>query len=72
MIISSSVKMIKPHKDIFMYTLDTINKKPEEILFIDDTEENIETAKSLGIQSIVYTNNQSLLQDFAELGLLIH
>jgi putative hydrolase of the HAD superfamily len=69
MIISSSVKMIKPHKDIFMYTLKTINKKPEEIVFVDDTEENVDMAKSLGIQSIVYTNNQSLLQDFTELGL---
>jgi putative hydrolase of the HAD superfamily len=69
MIISSSVKMIKPHQDIFIYTLETLHKKPEEILFIDDTKENVDVAKSLGIQSIVYTNNESLLQDFTELGL---
>lgn len=62
-IISSEVKMLKPNKDIFLYTLEKINKRPEEILFIDDTKENVEVAESLGIQGIVYTGVEELKRE---------
>jgi putative hydrolase of the HAD superfamily len=58
MIISSSVNMIKPHKDIFLYTLQKINKRPEEILFIDDTKENIDAAQELGIGGLIFTDTE--------------
>lgn len=66
MFISSSIKMIKPHQDIFLYTLEKINKEPKEILFVDDTEENVVMAQTLGIQSFIYKENDSFtayLQD---------
>lgn len=65
-IISSEVKMLKPNKDIFLYTLEQINKKPEEILFIDDTTENVEVAESLGIQGIVYTGVEELKRELGK------
>jgi putative hydrolase of the HAD superfamily len=58
-IISSSIKMIKPHQDIFLYTLEKIHKNGAEILFVDDTKENVEMAQTLGIQSFVYTENDT-------------
>ncbi len=48
----------KPNKEIFEYVLKDLMIKPEELLFIDNQENNIEVARSLGINSILYTNSQ--------------
>ena len=44
--------MRKPDKEIFQHILDENSLKPEHTLFIDDSPQHIETAKSLGIQTI--------------------
>lgn len=58
-IISSEVKMVKPNKDIYLYTLKKINSKPEESLFIDDNKRNVDAAIDLGINGFLYTDNDS-------------
>jgi len=55
-IISSSVQMVKPNADIFLYALEKIDSKPDESLFIDDRTENVEAALRLGMQGFVYTD----------------
>jgi HAD superfamily hydrolase (TIGR01549 family) len=47
--LSHEINLRKPNSDIFQYVLEKHQLKPEECLFIDDTPENIETAKNLGI-----------------------
>jgi len=47
--------MRKPDKDIFEQVLSENSLKASNTLFIDDFEENIETAKSLGIKTIHLT-----------------
>ena len=49
---SHRVGMRKPDKEIFQHILDENSLKPEHTLFIDDSPQHIETAKSLGIQTI--------------------
>jgi HAD superfamily hydrolase (TIGR01509 family) len=44
-IISSDIKMIKPNPDIYLYTLNKISSKPEESLFIDDSQTNVDGAR---------------------------
>jgi putative hydrolase of the HAD superfamily len=44
--------MRKPGKEIFLHILNENGLKPEHTLFIDDSPQHIETAKSLGIQTI--------------------
>lgn len=51
-IISGEVGMIKPNPAIFHYTLDRIQRKAEECVFIDDHLPNIETARQLGFTAI--------------------
>lgn len=51
MYLSHEVGFRKPNKSIFEYVLNDANIKPEETLFIDDTEDHINTAKILGIQT---------------------
>ncbi|MCJ7811967.1 HAD-IA family hydrolase, partial [bacterium] len=48
---SYQVGMSKPDKEIFHYTLNKISSRVEECVFIDDTDENVESAEELGIQS---------------------
>jgi epoxide hydrolase-like predicted phosphatase len=58
-VISSEVGMIKPNRDIYVYTLEKINSKPEESLFIDDSKPNVESAIMLGLEGFVYTDCDS-------------
>lgn len=53
-IISSFVKLIKPDPAIYKLLLETYGLKAEETVFFDDREGNIEGAKSVGIQGIVF------------------
>lgn len=47
--LSQEIQLRKPNSDIYNYVLDTHNLIPEECLFVDDTSENTESAKQLGI-----------------------
>lgn len=53
-------KVSKPHSSAFQKVLQKLNAKPEECLFIDDHERNIEAARALGIQSILFTTAEDL------------
>lgn len=68
-VISSEVGMLKPNKEIFLYTLKKINSTPEEILFIDDNKQNTDGATLLGINGYVYTDNNSFLDYIKKLGI---
>ncbi|MES2409276.1 MAG: HAD family phosphatase [Patescibacteria group bacterium] len=60
-VISSEVKMLKPDPEIYLYTLDFIDSKPEESIFVDDNEVNVKAAEDLGIQGYEYTNVDSFV-----------
>ena len=49
---SHEIKLRKPGKDAYQYVLKENNLFPSETLFIDDSIQNIEAAKSLGLQTI--------------------
>ena len=51
---SGSVKMIKPHRDIFLYLLDKFSLRTGECLFIDDLEANVKTALECGMHGLVF------------------
>ena len=44
----------KPNPKIFEEALKRLNAKAEECIFVDDTEENIEAARTLGMKVILY------------------
>ena len=48
--LSHEINLRKPNRDIYEYVLKENNLKAHECLFIDDTFENTETAKTLGIR----------------------
>jgi 2-haloacid dehalogenase len=64
-IISGEHHLVKPDPAIFHLTLQRIQRKAEECLFIDDSLANIEAANALGFQTIHYhspTQLRSALQ----------
>jgi FMN phosphatase YigB (HAD superfamily) len=57
-IISGLIHLIKPQKDIFNYVFTIFNIQPNDCIFVDDQEENINLAKSLGMTTIWCDKNR--------------
>lgn len=58
---SGHAGMRKPDPNFYRHVLQEIKLSPEETLFIDDKMENVLAAKSLGIDSLVFDNNDTVL-----------
>ncbi|MCR5255815.1 MAG: HAD family phosphatase [Acetatifactor sp.] len=56
---SDLVNMIKPDEDIYLKLLDTYSLDPDECLFFDDTQKNVDTANRLGIHAFLFTDKKS-------------
>jgi putative hydrolase of the HAD superfamily len=54
----------KPDKKIFNEAIRQTSTIPEEILFIDDSIENIEAAKKIGINTIHFENYDQFLKEY--------
>lgn len=60
---SYDIKTKKPEPGAFHHVLNKLELKPEETVFIDDKEINVEGAKRLGMRGIVYKDfNQTRLE----------
>lgn len=55
--ISFKIHKRKPEPDIFLYTLDISGFKPHETLFVDDSQQNLNAAKALGINTFLVEND---------------
>ena len=49
-IVSCDYHIVKPNKEIYIKLFQTFNISPEECFFIDDKEENINVARTLGMK----------------------
>ncbi|MGB3075087.1 MAG: HAD family phosphatase [Chitinophagales bacterium] len=54
------VGLRKPDADIFLKVLEENNLKPEETLFIDDSPQHVEGAKSAGLHALLYNPGEDL------------
>ena len=62
-VISSLHRVIKPEKKIYQISLGLLKIKPEEAIFFDDRQRNIDGGESVGIKSFLFTTNQKLIED---------
>ncbi|MDP2670083.1 MAG: HAD family phosphatase [bacterium] len=65
--ISSEVRAHKPEKEFYSFVLKELQLIPEEIIFVDDLQENLDPAKEMGINTLLYENNQSLKEDLEDI-----
>jgi putative hydrolase of the HAD superfamily len=66
---SYQLGMAKPDPAIYRYVLEKLGTRPEETLFLDDCLENIEAARALGIQALLFTTVERLRADLVAQGL---
>ncbi len=62
-LISAELGVAKPDLEIYKILADTLDCDFNEILFVDDFIENIQAAKSLGIQTIHYQPGMDLINE---------
>jgi len=62
------VGILKPAQRIYEVALAMAQAKPEESVFIDDRDRNLEPARGLGMRTIRFTDAAQLRQELAELG----
>jgi putative hydrolase of the HAD superfamily len=60
-------KMAKPDPAIYRLTLERLGTRPEETLFIDDRQANIDAARALGLIGIQFTNVEHLREQLIEM-----
>ncbi len=60
---SHMVRLRKPHAPIFKLLIKRTKAKPEEIIFIDDLQRNINGAKKVGIKTILFKNLKQLKKE---------
>ena len=58
--ISSRMKMLKPARESFDAAAAEIGLPPEEILFIDDSQRNVDGARAAGWQAALYEQGTDL------------
>ena len=63
--VSGYLKMIKPDKEIYLYTLRNYGIVPENSVFIDDNPANVKTANALGINGILFTGPEQLAKSLS-------
>lgn len=66
-IISSEVHKIKPEPDIYQCLFERFNLKPEECVFADDKEENVEASRKEGMPAIVFKNAEQFEAELRKL-----
>lgn len=69
-VVSGIEKMAKPNKDIYHVLLDRYQLQPSQSVFIDDTIDNIYTAKELGFHTIHHNNMKSLENRLIEMNII--
>jgi putative hydrolase of the HAD superfamily len=64
---SGNEGIVKPDTAAYKRTLDRLGVEPDEAVFIDDTHENVEAARRLGIHAILFTTAEALEEELKSL-----
>ena len=65
---SWELTLAKPEPAIYLKTAEALETPPENILFFDDREENVDAAAALGFQALRFTDYHSLIRDLRDRG----
>ena len=67
-VVSAFEKCVKPQPEIYRILLQRYDLRPEETVFIDDMPENVEGARSVGIEGIVFRDAMQAKEELQKLG----
>ncbi|KAM9382250.1 bifunctional epoxide hydrolase 2 [Phaethornis superciliosus] len=57
----------KPEPQIYTYVLDTLQVKPQQVIFLDDIGENLKPAREMGMATILVRDTETALKELEEL-----
>ena len=63
-VVSGAERLVKPDHRLFQVLLDRYGLNAEECIFIDDNPANVEAARQMGMQGIVFTGADDLRKHF--------
>ncbi len=69
MVISAEEHLMKPDPAIYRLVLERLGVQPEEAVFVDDREENVQAARALGIYGIQYRSREQVFAELRALGI---
>jgi len=67
-IFSAEVRAVKPDPAIYLHCLEKLRVRPEQTVFVDDREENVEAARSLGIAGFRFESVAELRRQLESAG----
>jgi putative hydrolase of the HAD superfamily len=68
LVLSCDVGLRKPNPKIYKLVLKQLHLKPEEVVFIDNRNWNLVSAKKLGMKTILFENNEQLFRSLKRFG----
>lgn len=66
--ISAEIRATKPDPAIYRHSLEHLGVRASEALFLDDRESNIEGARAIGMEGLVFSTPEKLRADLEEWG----
>lgn len=66
-IISALEHTIKPEKEIFEVLMERYDVLPQESIFIDDLDKNIETARQIGFHTVHFTDKEKGIREIRDM-----
>lgn len=69
--VSHEIGVRKPEPQAYEKVLEYLKLRPEEVIFIDDTPENVNAANQLGIKGLIMQSTSRLVRDLRELGISV-
>ena len=67
LLISAEVGIMKPDARIFHLAVEKLQVKPEEAVFVDDMPVNVEAARTLGMQGILFQSTEQTLKKLKQI-----
>ena len=65
--VSAEIGAAKPDPAIYQFVFQELEKKPEEIVFVDDFQVNVTAARELGMQAILFRSREQALLELMDL-----
>lgn len=67
-ILSYQEKIIKPMPEIYQLLIDRYGLLPEDCVFLDDTQKNLDGAERFGIHTVLFQNQAQAVEELRKLG----
>ncbi len=69
--LSEEIGFNKPDAELFEITLSNLGVRADEVIFIDDSYDNIVAAEKLGITTVYYDGSEQLQEQLTKKGIVV-